>query len=134
MVYQEDVIKIAHHFGGIELGEADLLRRSMSGKSRGVSGFEHLKSRFFSNCQRMGRDKNLTCEVWRQMESFAGYSFCKAHSASYAVESLQSLYLRSHFPKEFFVAVINNFGGFLPHRNLCPCLAHGGERTSTPPA
>jgi len=52
--------------------------------------------------------------VWRQIESFAGYSFSKAHSASYAVESFQSLYLKAHYPKEFMVAVINNFGGFYP--------------------
>ena len=55
---------------------------------------------------------NLTKEVWRQIESFAGYSFSKAHSASYAVESFQSLYLKAHYPLEFIVAVINNFGGF----------------------
>jgi DNA polymerase III alpha subunit len=46
------------------------------------------------------------------VESFAGYSFSKAHSASFAVESYQSLYLKAHFPLEFIVAVINNFGGF----------------------
>ncbi len=46
------------------------------------------------------------------MESFAGFSFNKAHSASFAVESFQSLYLKTYFPKEFMVAVINNFGGF----------------------
>jgi len=44
--------------------------------------------------------------------SFAAYSFSKAHSASYAVESFQSLYLKAHYPLEFMVAVINNFGGF----------------------
>jgi len=46
------------------------------------------------------------------MESFGGYSFNKAHSASFAVESYMSLYLKTYFPKEFMVAVINNFGGF----------------------
>jgi DNA polymerase-3 subunit alpha len=51
-------------------------------------------------------------EIWRQIESFGGYSFSKAHSASFAVESYQSLYLKTYFPIEFMVAVINNFGGF----------------------
>lgn len=46
------------------------------------------------------------------MESFSGYSFCKAHSASYAVESYQSLLFKAHYPLEFMVGVINNFGGF----------------------
>ncbi len=60
----------------------------------------------------MGYPDVITKVVWRQIESFAGYSFSKAHSASYAVESFQSLYLKAHYPLEFQVAVINNFGGF----------------------
>ena len=56
--------------------------------------------------------ESLVEEIYRQIESFAGYSFCKAHSASYAVESYQSLYLKVYYPVEFMVAVINNQGGF----------------------
>jgi len=50
--------------------------------------------------------------VYRQIESFAGYSFCKAHSASYAVESYQSLYLKVYYGIEFMASAINNGGGF----------------------
>ena len=112
MVYQEDVIKIAHHFAGLELGEADILRRSMSGKGRSLEQMERIQKRFFQNCREKGYSDALSQEVWRQIVSFAGYSFCKAHSASYAVESFQSLYLKTHYPLEFIVGVINNFGGF----------------------
>lgn len=112
MVYQEDVIKVAHYFGGLTMAEADILRRAMSGKYRSKDGFEQLRSQFFNNCRDKGYSAALIAEVWRQMESFAGYSFSKAHSASYAVESYQSLYLKTYFPVEFMVAVINNFGGF----------------------
>jgi DNA polymerase-3 subunit alpha len=51
-------------------------------------------------------------DVWRQIESFAGYAFSKGHSASYAVESYQSLYLKAHYPLEYMTATINNFGGY----------------------
>lgn len=112
MVYQEDVIKVAHHFAGLTLAESDILRRGMSGKYRSRAEFKRLTDKFMSNCRRKGYPEKITKEVWRQIESFAGYSFSKAHSASYAVESYQSLYLKAHFPKEFMVAVINNFGGF----------------------
>jgi error-prone DNA polymerase len=112
MVYQEDVIKIAHHFAGIDLADADILRRAMSGKFRSRKEFERIQDTFFSNCHQKGYPAELTAEVWRQIASFSGYAFCKAHSASYAVESYQSLYLKTHFPHEFHVAVINNFGGF----------------------
>lgn len=112
MVFQEDVIKVAHYFAGLDLGEADILRRGMSGKYRSSKKFELVRDKFFSNCRDKGYPDGLSSEVWRQMESFAGYSFNKAHSASFAVESFQSLYLKTYYPKEFMVAVINNFGGF----------------------
>ncbi|MCD6596654.1 MAG: DNA polymerase III subunit alpha [Bacteroidales bacterium] len=112
MVYQEDVLKVCHHFAGLGLAEADVLRRAMSGKHRSKEEFKRIVDKFFNNCSQKGYSEKLTQEVWRQIESFAGYSFSKAHSASYAVESFQSLYLKTYFPLEFAVAVINNFGGF----------------------
>ncbi|WP_343701320.1 DNA polymerase III subunit alpha [Chitinophaga sp.] len=112
MVYQEDVIRVAHHFADLDLADADILRRAMAGKYRGHNNFEKIRQQFFDNCARLGRDAAVSEEVWRQISSFANFSFSKAHSASFAVESYQSLYLKTHFPAEFMVAVINNFGGF----------------------
>ncbi|MEX2593760.1 MAG: PHP domain-containing protein [Anditalea sp.] len=112
MVYQEDVIKVAHYFAGLSFDEADVLRRGMSGKFRSKGEFQKIKKSFFHKALEKGREEKITKEVWYQIESFAGYSFAKGHSASFAVESYQSLYLKAHFPLEFMVGVINNFGGF----------------------
>jgi DNA polymerase-3 subunit alpha len=112
MVYQEDVIKVAHHFAGLTLGEADKMRRGMSGKYRSRAEFDAVKQKFFSNCKEKGHSLPLTTEIWRQTESFAGYAFAKGHSASYAVESYQCLFLKCYYPLEFMVATINNYGGF----------------------
>jgi DNA-directed DNA polymerase III PolC len=112
MVYQEDVIKVAHHFAGLSLAESDVLRRAMSGKFRSREEFRKIQDKYFRCCAGRGYDESVAREVWRQIESFSGYSFSKAHSASYAVESYQSLFLKAWFPREFMVAVINNFGGF----------------------
>ena len=112
MIYQEDVLKVGHYFAGLDLAEADVLRRMMGHKMRDKFEFEQVTKRFFDNCKAKGYPDTLVSELWRQIESFSGYSFSKAHSASYAVESYQSLYLKSHYPLEFQVAVINNFGGF----------------------
>lgn len=112
MVYQEDVLKVCHHYAGLDLAESDVLRRAMSGKMRGKEEFQRIVDRFFEKSLQLGRPEATTKEVWRQVESFAGYAFSKAHSASYAVESFQSLFLKAHFPLEFMTAVINNFGGY----------------------
>ncbi len=128
MVFQEDVIKVAHYFGGLDLGEADILRRAMSGKYRSNNQFQIIKEKYMASCKQQGHSDALATEVWRQMESFAGYSFNKAHSASFAVESYMSLYLKTYYPKEFMVAVINNFGGFYSRElYFLELLKTGGE-------
>ena len=112
MVYQEDVIKVAHHFADLDLGEADVLRRGMSGKFRSREEFQKVQDKFIDNCRKKGYAEQLTKEIWDQVASFAGYAFAKGHSASYAVESYQSLFLRAYYPLEYMVAVLNNGGGF----------------------
>ncbi len=112
MVYQEDVIKIAIHYGGLDPADGDILRRAMSGKGRSLTALQKVKDNFFDSCARLDRSEEISHEIYRQIESFAGYSFCKAHSASYAEESYQSLFLKVYYPIEFMVAAINNGGGF----------------------
>jgi DNA polymerase-3 subunit alpha len=143
MVFQEDVIKIAHYFAGLSLGDADVLRRAMnSAKYIGNNQFSLIRSKYIQSCEKIGHPKELYMEVWRQMESFAGYSFCKAHSASFAVESYMSLFLKTYYPREFMVAVINNFGGFYGTELYfielfkaggeiqAPCINHSDEYTN----
>ena len=128
MVYQEDVIKVAHYFGGLDLGEADMLRRGMSGKFRSREEFNKVKTQFFQNCIQSGKTHELTAEIWRQIESFAGYAFAKGHSASYAVESYQSLFLKAYFPLEYMVATLNNGGGFYSRElYVHEARLHGGN-------
>ncbi len=141
MVYQEDVMKIGHYYGGLDMAEADVLRRLMSGKSRTPEMMEVIRKKFFSNCVAKEYPEATSKEIWRQMESFAGYSFNKAHSASFAVESYQSLYLKTYYPLEFMVAVLNNYGGFYQRKvyvneakkagaNIClPCINKSNYNT-----
>jgi DNA-directed DNA polymerase III PolC len=112
MIYQEDVIKVAHAISGMSLEEADLLRRAMSGKMRGTDAMEAITERFLSGAAARGVAETVAKEIWRQIESFARYAFCKAHSASYARLSYQVAWLKAHYPAEFMAAVISNGGGF----------------------
>ncbi len=112
MVYQEDVIKVAHYLAGLSLAEADVLRRGMSGKFRSRSEFLRIQESFMASCLQRGHEAQFASDIWRQIESFASYAFSKGHSASYAVESYQSLYLKAHHPLAYLTACINNFGGY----------------------
>jgi DNA-directed DNA polymerase III PolC len=132
MVYQEDVIRICHHYAGLDMADADILRRGMSGKYRSKIEFDKLVQRFFDKAKEKGRDETVTKEVWRQVSSFAGYSFSKAHSASFAVESYQSLYLKTYYPMEFMVAVLNNYGGFYQRWVYVHALQQTGATVNLP--
>lgn len=112
MVYQEDVIKIAHLFAGLSLADADYLRRGMSWKFKQRNEFHMVREKFFNNCLAKGHTWQTINNIWVQIESFANFAFSKGHSASYAVESYQALYLKAHFPLEYMVATLNNGGGF----------------------
>jgi DNA polymerase III alpha subunit len=112
MIYQEDVLKIAHHVVGLSLEEADLLRRAMSGKMRSHNEMKKLTTKFFTLCKAKDYSNEVTKALWRQIESFAGYAFNKAHSASFAILSFQVAYLKTHYPAEFMANVLNNRGGY----------------------
>jgi len=134
MVYQEDVMKIGHYYGGLDMADADVLRRMMSGKGHIEQEMARIKEKFFNHCMEQQYPEHVSLEIWRQMESFAGFCFNKAHSASFAVESYQSLFLKTYYPLEFMVAVLNNYGGFYQRKvyvnearnaggNIClPCV------------
>ena len=105
------MIKIAEAIAGWSLTESDRLRRSMSGKRVDEPFMEH-RDHFIRDAVKRGVNVEVALEVWRQMEAFSGYAFCKAHSAAYSVISVQSAWLKAHFPAEFLAAVMSNYGGF----------------------
>ncbi len=111
MVYQEDVSKAAIALAGFDESEADALRKILAKKNKAAKLAEY-KEKFFLGCAGLGVDEATAGAVWEMMESFAGYSFCKPHSASYALVSFQSAWLRRHHPAEFMAAVLSNQGGF----------------------
>ncbi len=112
MIYQEDVMKVAHEIAGMSLAQADLLRRAMSGKLRSSDAMEQMRRDFLQRSANRGVRPAVAQELWRQIRSFAGYAFCKAHSAAFAVLSFQVAYLKAHHPAEFMAAVLSNHGGF----------------------
>jgi DNA polymerase III alpha subunit len=111
MVYQEDVVNVCAVFAGMPLATADGLRKSLS-KKRPAKQLAGYAEEFFAGAVALGRDPDTIKKVWEMIMSFAGYSFCKGHSASYIQVAQHSCYLRAHYPAEFMAAVLANGGGF----------------------
>jgi error-prone DNA polymerase len=111
MVYQEDVVNVCAVFAGMPLATADGLRKSLS-KKRPAKQLAGYAEEFVTGALALGRDPERIRRVWEMIMSFAGYSFCKGHSASYIQVAQHSCYLRAHYPAEFMAGVLANGGGF----------------------
>jgi len=111
MVFQEDVVNVAHAFAGLDYATADGLRKALSKKRPGKLLAAYAEE-FVAGARARDRDEASIARVWEMILSFSGYSFCKGHSCSYIQVAQQSAYLRAHHPAEFIAAVLSNEGGF----------------------
>ncbi len=103
MVYQEDVVNVCAVFAGMPLATADGLRKALS-KKRPAKHLAGYAEEFFAGARALGRCPETAKRVWEMIMSFAGYSFCKGHSASYIQVAQHSCHLRAHYPAEFMAA------------------------------
>jgi error-prone DNA polymerase len=111
MVYQEDVSRVAIDLCGFPIEDADRLRKILSKKDRELT-LPDFRAKFFAGGRGRGVSDEVLQKAWDMILSFDGYSFCKAHSASYAQVSYRVAYLKRRYPLEFIASVINNGGGF----------------------
>jgi error-prone DNA polymerase len=110
-VYQEQITRMAMVLAGFTASEGDELRKIVTKKNRSKK-LEDLKTLFMDGCAKHNISKETSSLCWDQILSFSGYSFCKPHSASYALVSCKSAWLKARHPAEFMAAVISNQGGF----------------------
>ena len=111
MVYQEDVTRVAMALANFSIEDADQLRKVISKKHK-TRQLREYRENFYQGAAKNGASPEIIDKIWAMIMSFAGYSFCKPHSASYAQVSFKCAYLRAHYPAEFIAAVISNHGGF----------------------
>ncbi|MBI2839388.1 MAG: DNA polymerase III subunit alpha [Acidobacteria bacterium] len=111
MIYQEQVTQIAMAMAGFSAYDGDQLRKVLTKKHRERKLRDYYQQ-FIQGARERGVPSAIVRQIWEQILSFSGYSFCKPHSASYAMVSFKSAYLRVHYPAELIAAVISNQGGY----------------------
>jgi DNA-directed DNA polymerase III PolC len=132
ILYQEQVLRIAHEVAGFTLGEADQLRRAMS-KFRSAHEMELLRAQFIAGAWTTSRIAAPIAEqIWDLMAAFAGYGFPKAHAAGYATVAYRMAYLKAHYPAEFFAARLAVWGGYYAPRVYMSEARHVGLTVKPP--
>ncbi|MBC7237760.1 MAG: DNA polymerase III subunit alpha, partial [Chloroflexi bacterium] len=105
IVYQEQIIRIASELAGYSPGEADLMRRAVGKKKK--KDLEEQHSRFVEGAVARGLPREAAEAIFADIELFADYGFNKSHSAAYAVITVQTAYLKAHYPVEFLTALLS---------------------------
>ena len=106
-------MRVAHAFAGLSLAQGDDLRRAIS-HARDDEEFRSLERGFVAHARRAGADQASARAVWRELTRFAAYAFCHAHAAGYGTLGWHSAYLKTHFPAEWAVGVLNHHAGMYP--------------------
>jgi error-prone DNA polymerase len=126
LLFQEQVLRVAQVLAGFSAGEADLLRRALS-RSRPGPEMDTLRARFVEGAQKQGIAPDEAEKVFGQLAGYAGYGFCKSHSASFALIAYQSLWLKRYHPAEFYCALLNQqpMGFYSPEVIIGDARRHG---------
>ncbi|MCX6012666.1 MAG: OB-fold nucleic acid binding domain-containing protein, partial [Chloroflexi bacterium] len=128
ILYQEQVLRVAHDLAGLSYAEADGFRRAMTHDRTGEE-MEKMRSSFTESAVKIGVSKTTASKVFDQLAAFAAYGFCKAHAVAYSILAYQSLWLKRHYPAEFFAALLSNqpVGYYPPHVLVADAQRFGVE-------
>ena len=112
VVFHEQVIEIIARFARITYAEADECRRALGD----VEGMAEVKGWFFPRALGIGYSERVVEGIWKILEAFASFGFCKAHAAAFALPTFQSAWLKAHWPAHFLAGVLTHDPGMYPKR------------------
>ncbi len=110
LVYQDDLLMMAHLLAGYSWGEVDKFRKAVGKKIPEEMALQ--KEKFIKGCMtHSGWTKERAQDVWVKIEPFASYGFNKAHSVSYGRVAYITAYLKANYPAEYMSSVLTHESG-----------------------
>jgi error-prone DNA polymerase len=114
LLFQEQILEVAHQFAGLTYAEADGFRRAMS-HLRSMEEMERMRARFVAGALRQGEALEAAERVFTAVSKFVGYGFCKSHAAEFARTIYQTAWLKAHYPAHYLAAFLSaQPAGFFP--------------------
>jgi error-prone DNA polymerase len=107
VIFQEQVLQVAHDFAGLSYADADGLRRAMS-HYRTDEQMDVCRVAFVESAVGLGRDRELAERMYEAIAYFSGYGFCRSHAAAFAKTVYQTAFLKVYYPAEFLAAILSN--------------------------
>ena len=110
VLFQEQILEIAHQFAGMSLEEADVFRRLMS-KYRDAGEMAKMEGRFVEGAMSKGVPQPIAEKIFGQVSGYVGYGFCRSHAAAFARTVYHSAYLKTHHPAAYFAGLLEHHPG-----------------------
>ena len=121
IIYQEQIMQILSKMASYTYAESDLIRRAISKKKLNI--IEEEKTKFINNSIKNGYSEKIANEVYELIVKFANYGFNKSHSVAYALIGYQMCFLKTHYPLNFYTALLNfNIGSETKTKEYIDCL------------
>ncbi len=121
IVYQEQVMRISVVMCGFTVGESDKVRKAVAKKKIALmrevkqtwadGNTETMEDHWLNGAERNGYSRKIAQEIWDDVLKFAEYAFNKSHSAAYGILTMQTAWLKSHYPNEYMAAVLSSYTG-----------------------
>ncbi len=105
IVYQEQIMQIARKLASYSFSEADSFRRAISKKDHNT--IKQIKDDFISRLIKNGLNNKKANEIYSLIEKFQDYGFPKAHAVSYALIGVMQSYLKTYYPLEFYLSILD---------------------------
>ena len=105
IIYQEQIMQIARKLALYSFSEADSFRRAISKKDHNT--IKKIKDDFIARLIKNGMDAKKANEMYSTIEKFQDYGFPKAHAVSYALIGVMQSYLKTYYPLEFYLSILD---------------------------
>ena len=106
IVYQEQVMMLARELAGISWANSDRIRKVI-GKSKGAAELGKFRNLFVEGCKAQNTlPEETATKLWQELETFGGYAFTKAHAVGYSVLAYWAVWMKVHYPAEFYCAAL----------------------------
>ena len=119
MVYQEQVMRISVVMSGFTTGESDKVRKAVAKKKIALmreveqkwadGTVETMEDHWLNGAERNGSSRKIAQTIWDDVLTFAEYAFNKSHSAAYGILTMQTAWLKAHYPNEYMAAVLSSY-------------------------
>lgn len=108
IVYQEQILQVVRRLANFSWAEAAQIRKLIS-KKQGEQAFNRMQSLFMDGCKQNGVKELNAGKIWKQLVTAGAYAFNSSHSTSYGMLAYWTMWLKVHYPLEFYCASLQKY-------------------------